>query len=149
MWPFKGMKLLKYGKQRESFFRTLEKKRGKYFIICTGHQAEENSVMDRIVKGSLPFKFRAGDNVIFSSSVIPVPINILAREKLDNKLRKAGVKIQTNVHVHGHGSREDMRDLISMIKPKHIIPAHGSLQQITPLAELSRELGYKMGKEIY
>ena len=34
----------------------------------------------------------------------------LQMEKLDNKLRKMGVKIQTNVHVHGHGSREDLRD---------------------------------------
>ncbi|MDP2628808.1 MAG: MBL fold metallo-hydrolase RNA specificity domain-containing protein [Nanoarchaeota archaeon] len=148
-WPFKDIKLLKYARQRESFFKTLEKNRGRYFIVCTGHQAEENSVLDRIVKGSLPFKFRAGDNLIFSSSVIPVPINIVAREKMDSKLRKIGVKIQTNVHVHGHGSREDMRELIAMVKPKHIIPAHGSLQQTTPLAELAGELGYKVGREVH
>ncbi|GAH73721.1 unnamed protein product, partial [marine sediment metagenome] len=71
---------------------------------------------------------------------------ILAREKLDNRLRKTGVKIQTDIHVHGHGSREDMRDLIQILKPKHVIPAHGSLQQETPLIELASEFGYELGE---
>lgn len=145
-WKFKGINLMKYARQREAFFRRLDKERGKYFVVCTGHQAEENSVLDRIVKGEMAFKFKAGDNIIFSSSVIPVPINILAREKMDNKLRKMGVKIQTNVHVHGHGSREDMRELIEMLKPKHIIPAHGTLQQETPLIGLADDFGYKFGE---
>ncbi len=145
--PFKDkVRLIKFAKQREAFLRRLERDRGKYFIVCTGHQAEENSIMDRIVKGNTSFHFKEGDHVIFSSSIIPVPLNILAREKLDNKLRKVGVKIQTNVHVHGHGSREDMRDLIRMLKPKHVISAHGSLQQETPLIELASEFGYKLGE---
>jgi len=145
--PFKNkVRLIKYAKQRESFLGRLEKDRGRYFIFCTGHQAEENSIMDRIVKGNTSFHFRAGDHVIFSSSIIPVPENILARKKLDDKLRKAGVKLQTNVHVHGHGSREDMRELIRMLRPKHVIPAHGSLQMETPLIELASEMGYRFGE---
>ncbi len=146
-WPYKKqIRLIKYSRQRESFLKKLEKNRGKYFIVCTGHQAEENSIMDRIVKGSLPFKFKDGDHVIFASSIIPTPVNIASRDKLDSKLRRIGVHLQTNVHVHGHGSREDMRDLIRLLNPKHIIPAHGTLQQETPLIELSSELGYKFGE---
>jgi len=146
-WPHKNkVKLIKYAKQRESFLRKLEKNRGKYFVVCTGHQAEENSIMDRIVKGSLPFKFQEGDHVIFASSVIPAPVNIALRDKLDSKLRRIGVRLQTNIHVHGHGSRDDMRDLIRLLKPKHIIPAHGSLQQEAPLVELANEMGYKFGE---
>lgn len=145
-WPFKNIKILKYRRQRESFLKKLEKNRGRYFIVCTGHQAEENSIMDRIVKGESDFRFREGDNVIFSSSVVPVPINIVARSKLDAKLRKMGVKIQIDVHVHGHGSREDMRHLIEMIKPEHIIPAHGTLEQETPFISLADEYGYKLGE---
>ncbi len=143
-WPYKkDVQLVKYGSQREIFMKKLEKNRGKYFIVCTGHQAEENSVMDRIVRGSLPFKFREGDHVIFSSSVIPTPVNISARSKLDSKLRRMGVRLQVNVHVHGHGSRDDMRELIRMLNPKHVIPAHGTLQQETPLIELAENLGYR------
>ena len=145
--PFKNkVKLLKYRRQVDAFLKKLDKERGKYFIVCTGHQAEENSILDRIAKGKTGFNFREGDNLIFSSSIIPVPINILAREKMDKKLRKIGVKIQTDVHVHGHGSREDLREIIELLKPQHILPAHGSLQQETPMIELSSEYGYKFGE---
>ena len=64
------------------------------------------------------FKLKSRDNVIFSSSVIPTPININARDQMDKKLRKKGVIIQADVHVSGHGSREDLRGLIEMLKPK-------------------------------
>jgi len=145
--PFKNkVKIMKYRRQVDTFLKKLEKNRGRYLIVCTGHQAEENSILDRIVRGNTSFNFRQGDHLIFSSSVIPVSINILAREKLDNKLRKAGVKIQTDVHVHGHGSREDLRDLLEILKPKHVIPAHGTLQQETPMVELASEFGYKLGE---
>jgi ribonuclease J len=145
--PFKNkVTIFKYRRQVDAFLKKLDKERGKYVVVCTGHQAEENSIMDRIVKGQTGFNFKQGDHVIFSSSIIPVPVNILAREKLDGKLRKAGVKLQTDVHVHGHGSREDLRDLLELLKPKHIIPAHGTLQQETPMIELSSELGYKFGE---
>ncbi len=142
--PFKNkIKLVTYKKQINSILKQVEKNRGKYLVVCTGHQAEPGSILDRIVRGETPFEFRNGDNVIFSSSVIPVPVNINAREMLDKRLRKKGVRIQTDIHVSGHGGREDLRDLIEMLKPQHIIPAHGSLQQEAPLIDLSTELGYK------
>lgn len=65
---------------------------------------------------------------------------------MDSRFRRLGVKIQTDIHVHGHGSRDDMRELIRMTKPKHIIPAHGSLEQEAPLVELAKEFGYKLGE---
>ncbi len=139
------VKLIKYRRQVNSMLGKIEKNRGKYLVVCTGHQAEAGSIMDRIVKGKTPFNFRPGDNVIFSSSVIPTPTNILARERMDKKLRSKGVKVQTDVHVSGHGGREDMRELLLMLKPKNVLPAHGSLQQEAPLIELASELGYKFG----
>jgi len=75
-----------------------------------------------------------------------VPINILARQRMDKRLRKQGVRIQTDIHVHGHGSRESLRELIDMLKPEHIIPAHGSLEQETPLIDLAKEFNYKFGE---
>lgn len=145
--PFiKEITLLKYRKQVDSFLKKAGKERGKYLIVCTGHQAEPGSILDRIVKDETPFRLKAGDNVIFSSSIIPAPININNREKMDKTLRKKGVRVQTDVHVSGHGGREDIRDLIEILKPRHIIPAHGSLQQETPLIELASEIGYKFGE---
>jgi len=142
--PFiKNIRLIKYRKQINAFLKKLDNNRGKYLIVCTGHQAEENSILDRITKGETPFKFKANDYLIFSTGVIPSPVNVAARSKMDSKLRRMGVRLQTDVHVHGHGSREDMREMIELLKPKHIIPAHGTLQQETPLIELSSEFGYK------
>ncbi len=147
MCPFYNkIKMLKYRRQINSFLNKVERDRGKYLVVCTGHQAEENSILDRIVKEETPFNFRTGDNMIFSSSVIPTPVNILAREKMDKKLRRKGVIIQTDVHVHGHGSREDLRELIRLTKPAHIIPSHGSLEQEIPLIDLSKEFGYRLGE---
>jgi len=146
---YKNVQLMKYRNQVNSLLKKIEKDRGKYLVVCTGHQAEPGSILDRIVSDETPFKFRAGDNLIFSSSVIPSPVNILARERMDKKFRRKGVRLQTDVHVSGHGGREDLRDLIEMLKPKNIIPAHGSLQQETPMIELGSEMGYSFGESIF
>ena len=145
--PFKkDVEMIKYRNQVNSFLKKLERDRGKYLVVCTGHQAEPGSILDRIVNDETFFKFRQDDNVIFSSSVIPASVNIHARDKMDKKMMRKGVRIQTDVHVSGHAGRENLRDLIEMLKPKHIIPAHGSLQQETHLIELAKELGYKFGE---
>jgi len=147
MCPFKNdIKLLKYRKQVDAMLKKIDRERGKYLIVCTGHQAESGSILDRISKDETPLKLREEDNVIFCSSVIPDPVNINARDRLDKRLKKRDVRIQTDVHVSGHGSREDMRDLIKLLNPKNIIAAHGSLQQETPLIELASEMGYKFGE---
>lgn len=145
--PFQNsVKLIKYKNQINSILKQIEKNRGDYLVVCTGHQAEPGSILDRIVGGETPFRFKSGDNVIFSSSVIPALVNINAREIMDKRLRKQGVRIQTDIHVSGHGGREDLRDLIEILKPKYILPAHGSLQQETPLIDLATELGYKFNE---
>ncbi len=145
--PFKKeIEMIKYRNQVNSFLKRLEKERGKYLVVCTGHQAEPGSILDRIVNDETDFRFRADDNVVFSSSVIPVSVNIHARDKMDKKLQRKGVRIQTDVHVSGHAGREDLRDMLEMLTPKHVIPAHGTLQQEAPLIELAKELGYKFGE---
>ena len=150
MCPFKkDIQLVSYKKQIASVLKKVDKNRKKYLIVCTGHQGEPGSILDRVARKETPFSFRRGDIVIFSSKTIPVPVNLANKGQLDKRLKKDEVRIFDNVHVSGHGSREDLRDFISILKPKHIIPAHGSLQQLTPMIELATELGYKTGKECH
>jgi len=145
--PFRNsITLVKYKNQINSMLKKIEKDRDKYLIVCTGHQAEPGSILDKITNGKTDFRFRPEDNLIFSSSVIPVPINILARERMDKKLKKQGVRIQTDVHVSGHASSEDLRDFIEMLKPKHIIPTHGTHKQEMPMIDIAKEFGYKFGE---
>ena len=65
---------------------------------------------------------------------------------MDKRLRSRGVRVQTDIHVSGHAGREDLRELLTIFKPEHLIPAHGSLQQETPMIELASEFGYKFGE---
>jgi len=122
--------------------------RSSYLIVCTGHQGEPDAVLAKIVNGIYKFKLYPGDHVIFSSSIIPNKENIEQRKKLDNKLKSLGIRIFTNVHSSGHAYREDLRDLIKIIKPKIIIPAHADLPKLKAFVELAQEEGYKKGKNI-
>ena len=149
MCPFRNqIKVAKFGRHVNSTLKEIEKNRGKYIVVCTGHQAEPGSVLDRITKGKTNFKFRKGDNLIFSSKIIPVKENLEARNKMDTALRSKGVIIQDNIHVSGHGSEEDIKMLINMIKPKNIIPTHGTPEQEKPAVNIAEKLGYKYGENV-
>lgn len=148
--PFKkDVELVSYRNQLERKLRQINKDRTKYMVVCTGHQGEPGSILDRLSKNKLPFQFHDQDHVVFSSSVIPDKTNIENREKLDSNLKKRGVRLFNNVHVSGHAGREDLRDFINMVNPEHIIPAHGDHEKIAPMIELSEELGYKNKKNIH
>lgn len=146
---YNSVRIGSYKRQVESILKKVNKDRVSSLVICTGHQGEPGSIMDRLSRKKLPFEFRQEDNIIFSSKTIPTPINIANRENLDKRLKKTGARLFDNVHVSGHAGREDLRDLISIVKPEHIIPAHGTMQQLTPMVELAREMGYKVSKECH
>jgi len=148
--PFsKDIVLTTYSNEVKKVLKKVELDRSKYLVVCTGHQGEPGSIMDKISRGALPFNFLPNDQVIFSSRVIPSPINVANRSQLEKKLKEKGVRIFTDVHVSGHCAREDLRDFINMLKPKHIIPAHGDITKLTPMAELAGELGYTLGKNLH
>jgi len=146
---YQDITLLSYKNQVQSFLKKIDKNRDKYLLVCTGHQGEPGSILDRLSKNELPFSFRSQDQIIFSSSVIPTPINFANRSHLEKRLKQKGVRIFGDVHVSGHASREDLRDFINMVQAEHIIPAHGDLAKLTPMAELATELGYKLGKDVH
>jgi len=141
--------MVSYKNETEKILKTIAKNRDKYLIVCTGHQGEPGSVLDRLARGTLPFTFQRKDHVIFSSRVIPTPINIANRNQLEKKLKEKGTRIFADVHTSGHAYREDLRDLITILKPKHIIPAHGDMAKLSALAELASEEDYELGRNIH
>jgi len=150
MCPFQNqIRMGSYKKQVASILKKVEKNRANSLVVCTGHQGEPGSIMDRLSKGALPFQFRHNDNIIFASKTIPAPVNIANKEQMDKRLKKAGVRIFDEVHVSGHAGREDLRDLLELMKPQNVIPSHGATHQLTPMVELCRELGYRAGKECH
>jgi ribonuclease J len=150
MCPFKNdIKIASYKKQVESILRKVSKQREKSLVVCTGHQGEPGSILERISRGSLPFSFKPNDNIIFSSKTIPAEANIANKGQMDKRLKKSGVRLFDNVHVSGHAGREDLRDLLHMLNPENIIPSHGTTEQLTPMVELAKELGFKPGKQTH
>lgn len=148
--PFQNnIKVIKYRRQVNSTLRKINSNPGKYLVVCTGHQGEEGSILDRISRGLTPFTFHNGDHLIYSSSVIPAEVNIQARKILDERLEKMGVILHKNVHVHGHGSQKSKKKLIRMIKPRVVIPSHGDKKQEKDLICVAEEMGYKLGKTSY
>jgi len=148
--PFrKDIQLKTYKNQVASALRQVSKQRDKYLVVCTGHQGEPGSILERISRKKLPFEFKRHDNLIFSSKTIPVPVNIENRENMDKRLKKLKVRIFNEVHVSGHGGREDIMDLITLINPQHIIPSHGSTSQLKPMLEICEDLGYRPEKQIH
>jgi ribonuclease J len=145
----KSAEIIVYRKKIGNFLRRIIKNKGDYIVICTGSQGEPKSVLDRIVNKEFDFKLMPDDHVIFSCKTIPEPINIANRELMENKLKRDKVRIFTEIHVSGHASREDLRDLIKMTRPKNIIPAHGDSHKMASLASLAVECDYKIGRDIH
>ncbi len=141
-----------YGDQK-SIRRVLERvvKEGKekYLPIVTGHQGEPDALLSKITAGKLPYKIKKDDQVIFSSGVIPNPINVANRYALETKMHMLGARIFKDAHVSGHASKEDHRDVLKMLKPENIIPCHGNLTMLASYAELAEEHGYSIDKDVY
>jgi ribonuclease J len=148
--PFgREVKIATYSRQVQSILKKIQKNRRNSLIVCTGHQGEPGSILERISRKKLTFEFNKNDNIIFSSKTIPVEANIKNKAVMDQRFKKTGVRLFDNVHVSGHGGKEDLRDLIALLNPEHIIPSHGSREQLTPMAGLAKEMGYNVGKEFH
>jgi ribonuclease J len=148
--PFLGkVKIVTYKKQLEKTLKRINANKKQYVLVCTGHQGEPGSILERIANGQLPLKLGSEDHIIFSSKTIPTPINEANRNELEKKLRKFQPRIFDNIHVSGHGGREDLRDLIKITQPQHIIPSHGDLKKLTAGASLAQEMGYKLGETVH
>ena len=143
------VEVLKYSGQIKRKLRKIAKDRGKYLMVVTGHQGEPKSTLAKMMNGELKFKFFPEDHIIFSCRTIPTPTNIANREKLEANLRSFNVRIFKDIHQSGHAAREDLRDLINLVKPQHIIPAHGEPRMLSALADLAAEMGYKKGQNVH
>lgn len=135
------VEIVKYSSKIKSKLNKIIKEgKEKYLVVVTGHQGEPQAALNRMVEGM--FHFQQGDHVIFSSSVIPTPTNKKNREIIEEKLEGLGVRVFTDIHVSGHAAREDLRDMIEMLKPKNIIPAHAEPDMKEALRNLAVDLGY-------
>ncbi|MBP2031149.1 ribonuclease J [Methanohalophilus levihalophilus] len=137
-----------YGQRKEidrAFKKIMEKGKDKYLPIVTGHQGEPGAILSRVANGDTAYQIESGDRIIFSANVIPTPMTQANRYALETKLKMKGARIYDNVHVSGHAYREDHWELLRLIKPEHVIPAHGTLTMHSAYLEMAEDAGYELG----
>jgi ribonuclease J len=113
-------------------------------ILCTGSQGEPLSALTRIAYNDHPaIKVERGDTVIMSSR--PVPGNELRVHDTINRLTKNGAEVlheeNADVHVSGHARAEELRTLLSLIRPKAVLPIHGEYRMQAAHARLAQDAG--------
>jgi ribonuclease J len=148
--PFlNDVRISTYRRQVEKTLHKVEKRRKDYMIVCTGHQGEPGSILERLSRHQLPFRINKEDNIVFSSSVIPTPINKEQFSKMEVRLKKSRPRIFRDAHVSGHPGREDLRDIVKILNPQHIIPAHGGPDKTGPMEGLVKEMDYNIKKQFH
>lgn len=124
----------------------------KILVMCTGGQGEPNAALMRMSEGThTHIKLKSGDTVVVSSS--PIPGNELRYDMIGNNLAKMGVILFRHptheidgcgpLHVSGHARRDEMREMMELVRPKFIVPVHGGFLRRKYHAELAIEHGWK------
>jgi ribonuclease J len=117
---------------------------GQTLLLCTGSQGEPMSALTRIAYNDHPsVSVERGDTVIISAK--PVPGNELRVHDAINRLARSGAEVLHQeiapVHVSGHGNSEELRTLLSLLRPKAVMPIHGEYRMLAAHAELARDAG--------
>ncbi len=129
--------------------RMMKSGKDKYLPIITGHQGEPGSILTRLVFGDTPYMLEKGDKILFSAKVIPNPMNRGQRYMVEARLGMAGARVFEDLHVSGHAYREDHYELIHLLNPHHLIPAHGNIRMTSAYAEFATGIGYTLHNDVH
>ncbi|MDD4467257.1 MAG: ribonuclease J [Candidatus Paceibacterota bacterium] len=113
-------------------------------IVCTGAQGEGQAILMRIAnKEHRIIRLKKGDNIIFSSSVIPG--NERSVQALKDEFYRQGIKVfhykMMDIHAGGHGKEEELREMIRLMKPKFLMPVHGQFSMLVSHSEIAKSEG--------
>ena len=113
-------------------------------ILATGAQGEPTSALVRIANGDhQDVEIVEGDTVIISASPIPGNETLVSRT-IDNLLRQGAKVLYSRiamVHVHGHASREELKLMLGLVKPKFFVPIHGEFRHLMAHAAIAESTG--------
>jgi ribonuclease J len=115
-------------------------------LLSTGSQGEYRSALIRISAGEhSQVQLQPGDRVLMSSKFIPG--NEKAIGRMINNLFKQGANVLYeavhDIHVSGHATRPELKQMLTVIKPKFFVPIHGEYRHLVHHASLAEETGIK------
>ena len=117
----------------------------RVIVLSTGSQGEPTSALVRMANRdpSSRVQIVPGDTVVISAT--PIPGNETLVSRTTDSLFRQGANVIYNklaqVHVHGHGSQEELKLLISLVKPKFFVPIHGAYHHLSLHARLAHSMG--------
>jgi ribonuclease J len=108
--------------------------------ICTGSQGEPQAALPRIaINDHRHVRLDPGDVVVFSAREIPGTERAIGRVMNHVARRQAEVinEGMKHVHVSGHGSEEELKFMISLVRPRYFVPIHGEYRQLARHARVA------------
>lgn len=113
-------------------------------VVCTGSQGEPMSALTRMANDDhRKVEIMPGDTVVISAT--PIPGNEKLVGKTVNQLYRLGAEVvhesAAGVHTSGHGSQEELKMMLNLVKPKFFVPVHGEYRHLVKHAQLANRLG--------
>ncbi|WP_312470307.1 ribonuclease J [Neobacillus sp.] len=122
----------------------------KVAILCTGSQGEPMAALARLSSGNFrDISIYPGDTVILAAS--PIPGNEKDVSRIIDNLFQLGAKViygsgsTTGMHVSGHGYQEDLKLMLTLMKPTYFIPVHGEFRMLHHHRLLAESVGVEKG----
>lgn len=113
-------------------------------IITTGSQGEPMSALSRMASGNHR-KVNIGYNDCVIISARPIPGNEKTVYRVINDLLRLGARViyekMYDVHVSGHACQEELKIMLSLVKPKYFIPVHGEQKHLRYHARIAESIG--------
>jgi len=113
----------------------------KITLLCTGAQGEPEAILMKIANQEHKiFRFKRGDTVIFSSSIVPGNERMV--QNLKDSILRQGAKVfhykMMDIHASGHAKKEELRKMIQLMRPKFFFPVHGQYSMLASQAEIAK-----------
>jgi ribonuclease J len=114
-------------------------------VLCTGSQGEPMSGLARLLRREVKgLPMEPGDRLVVSARAIPG--NEVAISRMLDTAERLGAETSLEgmgpVHASGHGSRDELADLIRAVRPEHMVPVHGTYRNLRAHGVLAASLGW-------